>query len=438
MTASVDRSATAGPTSTASARATIGHVGWSTVGTLGARFGGAAAGVVAAHLLGPAGRGQYAVLVAVATVLAAIATGGLQFWVVRQVADPASTAPVRAVIARHVTVVVTLGVVGAVAAAPALVALDLATAPEVLAAGGLVTATATSLIVLGILNGRRQMRRIALATSAGAGGYLGLLATLGALDVAGPATVTAAAAAGQLCIAALCLAVYHRLPRPEVSDVRLAHRAGVRFGWPAALGEIMVMASLRADIVLVAALLGREDAGHYAVALALAELMWVIPDGAAQVVLPMAASGEPPRATSRLIGLALLAQLVAGVALVVAAPFAVDLLFGDAFEPAARPMLLLVIASFGLGTWKLLAADVVGRGDARARGASTVVGLVLMVAADLVLIPRLGLRGAALGAGIGYWAAAAVVALAWRAARREAAGPPVAATVPLPPTVPPS
>jgi O-antigen/teichoic acid export membrane protein len=396
------------------ARALAGHLGWSTVGTLGSRLGGAIAGVVAAQLLGPAGRGQYAVLVAVASMAAAVATAGLQFWVVREVADPRSDAPVRAVIRRHL--VRSGAIVAGVAGIGSVIAprLGAASAGEALATGSLVLATSTALVLLAVMNGERDMRAIALATITGAVVYLGALGAQAVAERSSAASVTLAATCGQLAVIALCLRSYGGLPRPTSPEAALRHRAALRFGWPAALGEIMVMASLRADILLVAALLGRAEAGYYAVAIALTELMWIVPDGASQVVFPMASAREPGAATGRLIRRALGVQVLAGLAIIGAGPVAIDLLFGSEFEPATGPLPLLVVAAFGLGTWKLVAADVVGRGDTRARGASTVVGLVAMLAADAVLIPALGLPGAALGAAAGYWSAAGIVLWSWR------------------------
>ena len=52
---------------------------------------------------------------------------------------------------------------------------------------------------------------------------------------------------------------------------------------------------LRVDILIVAAFLPLRDVGLYAVATALAEVLWIVPDGVAQVVLPTTARNPTER-----------------------------------------------------------------------------------------------------------------------------------------------
>jgi O-antigen/teichoic acid export membrane protein len=74
---------------------------------------------------------------------------------------------------------------------------------------------------------------------------------------------------------------------------------------------------------------------------------------------------------------------------------------------------LLAVAAVAGGAWKMLAADLSARDSTHDRLVSAVVGTVVMVAADLALIPTFGIRGAAAGAALGYLAAAGVVLRAW-------------------------
>src|SRR5207253_961215 len=79
----------------------------------------------------------------------------------------------------------------------------------------------------------------------------------------------------------------------------------------------------------------------------------------------------------------------------------------------------LVLAAVLLGAAKLLIADLVARGKNGDRAVAALLGLVVMVAADLALIPAFGIVGAALGSVLGYGASAIYAARAWRAATGE-------------------
>jgi O-antigen/teichoic acid export membrane protein len=67
-------------------RSLIRDIAVSGVGTVIFRLVGAAGGVLAAHLLGPEGKGVAALLVLAGTVIGTLGTGGLQIWASRQVA----------------------------------------------------------------------------------------------------------------------------------------------------------------------------------------------------------------------------------------------------------------------------------------------------------------------------------------------------------------
>src|SRR5204863_5037400 len=125
-----------------------------------------------------------------------------------------------------------------------------------------------------------------------------------------------------------------------------------------------------------------------------------------------------PRA---LLALTIGVTIIAGGVLVAIARPLIDLLFGAAFGPAAAAVAPLVLAATAIGVWKVLAADVVARGDSGSRATSALAGLVAMVAVDVVAIPGLGIRGAAIGAAVGYSTSALMMLSRWRAHTKELA-----------------
>ena len=398
-------------------------LGFSTGGTAAARCLGAVGGVLVARLLGPAGRGEVAVLVVVAAAIAMLATGGLQFWAVREVARSRRVHAVRAVLTRHALVVVVLVPAACLVLTPALAVLVDADAAAMAATAALAVSAALNLMVLAVPTGARAMGVVATATAAAGVLYVAGAAILLATDHASVTLVLIATTLANVVSIAVALVAIRRMRGGDGagSTRRGAHREALAFGIPGGLAELVLLAMLRIDVVLVAAFLPLQDVGLYVVAVALTEVLWVLPDGVAQVVLPTAARVPNTDRTRRLLRLVLGVTALAGVVLSLVARPVIDVVFGAAFGDAATAVPLLAVASIAGGAWKILAADVVAFGRTTPRLTSAIAGLVIMVAVDLVAVPTLGIVGAALGSAAGYAAAAACMARSWATEERAVA-----------------
>jgi len=392
----------------------------SSSGAAGARLTGAVGGVLAARLLGPTGRGQLAVLVFLATAASMAAAAGIQFWVAREVAIRHGVGAVLRVVNRHLVVIGLLVPLLGLAATTGIEGLSSAGPAAVVATVAVAVTSAASLVLLALPNGLRAMGVVAVGTIASGVVYVVgtalLLAAGGGSRERALTLVLVAAVVGN--VATCGIAALWARRAPHGTDPDRAHpytyRAALRFGWAGGAGELVLLAMLRADVLLVAAFLPLRDVGLYAVATALAEVLWIVPDGVAQVVLPTTARRPDLARTRRLLKAATGVTAAAGLVLVVIARPLVDAVFGRAFADATQAVPLLVVASLGGGVWKIVGAEVVARGTTRPRLTSACAGFVVMVLVDLVAIPTLGIAGAALGSACGYAIAAVVVARAWK------------------------
>jgi len=388
-----------------------GHLTRSTLGTIGFRLSGGLGGVLSARLLGPSQRGQYAVLVVIATAVGLLGTAGLQFWVALQVARPEGDA-VEPVIGRQLRVA-TLGLVPFFLCSLAVAgAFGLASPVEVSAAALLAFATTWSMLELAVPNGLLRMGAVALITTASGATFLVWMGIGLAFGFSSAAYAVGGAAVANLVMVPLARRHRRSLPRRDQHlPVAGLHRRAVRVGLPAGAGELLTLATFRLDLVLVAALLTRSQAGVYAVALALSELLWVIPDGVAQVLVPHVARQPDGKDTVRLVVVAGIAMAAGGAVMVAFSGPIITTVFGARYGGAAKALPALAFAALAMGIWKMVGADVVARGNARARASSALLGLTSMVALDVVLIPRWGITGAGVGAAIAYGLAAAHVCL---------------------------
>lgn len=383
---------------------------------------GALGGVLIARALGPADRGLVAVAVLVGSVAGSLASGGVQFWIARTVARRGGIDAARPVVISHLVGTAAVGVV-------AVASMSLLSAPAVwLATTAVAVAWAAAAVLIAVPNGLRRVGVAAAAQISGAAVYLVVVTLLWWSELDTPVTVVLAVAISQVAVASVSASSAWRslLLGPRRSGWGF-HGRVVRETWPAAVSEVLALAAARVDVVIVAVLLDRADMGIYAVALSIAEMPVQVANAAALVALPWIGADDR-RSIAAMHRRLLAGSVVVGAALAAAAPIAVPVVFGRSYAESGSLAPVLVVGAVVLGSWKLLVTDLSARGQNSTRAISSLVGLVVMASADLVLVPALGLVGAALGSVIGCAASWIVVVQRWRRVSGQGVGALVAIT----------
>ena len=227
------------------------------------------------------------------------------------------------------------------------------------------------------------------------------------------ATVTTfllAAAVGKLGVA--CWPI--RSSTTEASGSGDSYVEALRFGLPAMFGGIVTLAMYRLDVAYVALWSSTADAGLYSVALAVAEILWILPNAAAQLVIPRAARSTPAEDTAAVCRVLSVSMSVMAIGVSVSSPVLIPLAFGSEFRGAWMALPALSVGAIAIGIWKVLAFDLLARGDAKTRLWSGAVGIVAMATLDVALIPRHGIVGASIGSCVASALAMAVTVRVWR------------------------
>ena len=178
--------------------------------------------------------------------------------------------------------------------------------------------------------------------------------------------------------------------------------------------QVVNLIGYRVELFLLEYYDGVAAVGVYSIAMQAAEALWLIPAAIATAITGPVVH-EPEREASARVAKSALRALVytAGAALVVAiaAPFLIPLLFGDAFDGAARPLLFLLPGVVAYGTVTVLVVYIsVRRGRPRLALTVSIAAMVVTAAASIPLIAAYGKSGAAAASAIGYLVGAA---LAW-------------------------
>lgn len=194
--------------------------------------------------------------------------------------------------------------------------------------------------------------------------------------------------------------------RPRFDRTYIARSA--RFGAKGEAGNLIAYLGYRLDLVVVTAILGFTAAGNYAVAFTAVELLWVFPSALSIVLFPGVAAAEAAgversvETTAQLARLMTLILVSCGVVGAAIAPAVISFVFSGRYQAAIVPLEILIPGVVLYGVQTVLTSDLSGRGHPGVVSAVTGVGVVLMVGLAVLLIPFIGLSGAAIASSISY------------------------------------
>ena len=387
---------------------TVGAIGGRAVGVFGASALALAIGfvtsVVTARVLGPDGQGLLVTLRTDASVVMSVLAIGAPAAVYYY--SSLSGERVRAELVGFTLLhAALLGVV-----ALAIVALAGGAIAEAQDAGGeedlyllavlIVPATYLEYSHLNILRGERRFNRANVLLVAGR--IAGLVAT-GVLVVALDLGVEGALVAVLLISG---VQVAGGLPILLARGLKLSRSAiakSLSYGARAQVGQLLRMASQRFDVLLLTFVTSSSIVAFYAVAQVVAELVLLVPAAIGWILSPyVTAGGASPELTQRLLRINGTLTLIATGVIAAVGPLLVGFGYGEAFEPAIVPFLILLPGIWGFACGELVSFVLAARG--RPGTASWLAGYqaVATIGLDLIFIPLWELEGAAVASAIGY------------------------------------
>jgi O-antigen/teichoic acid export membrane protein len=177
-----------------------------------------------------------------------------------------------------------------------------------------------------------------------------------------------------------------------------------RFAFPAYFCSILGYLNYRIDQFIVAALLAPEQLGFYVIAIDLAERLWILTGAVANALLPHLTNTRErdltlPAVLSRHV------LLWTGMACLLVFAFAdilVRNLYSTEFSEVVAPLRWILPGIFTFVLGKILMAELVARKKMYAILRLMVVGTTVNIVGNLVMVPRMGIAGAALASSISY------------------------------------
>ncbi len=363
--------------------------------------------IVVARVLGPQGRGLFA--------LATTVTGiGIQFGLLGlHSANTYFVARDRNVLSSLFGNSVLVGfVIGTViVGVSSLVCLF---APELMPISGTLLVLALLAIPFGIV---QQLLQAILIGIQQIGDYnkADLVKAVSAITLIAMVVLCGWASPAAICSAVLCgtllgLGVTARLlckylpVRPVLSSCLF--KSSFRYGFKVYLSCLFMYFVLRLDLIMVDRLLDAKQAGFYSIAVALADQLYLLPTVAATVLFPKltsidSAAARLAVAKKSAAGVALIMVGLTSIAAILATPL-VQLLFGDEFLPCVPALIWLLPGLIMLSVNSILMNYFASNGLPLAAIVSPLCALVVNIWLNALLIPEFGIVGAAFASTVAY------------------------------------
>lgn len=379
-----------------------------------------------AKLLGPAGKGDYYLLVLVPTTMMVL----IQFGLARALGFYTARGQTKGIVARALVLAAVISAAAfliAVAALPALretilrsvepaqIVLGLCVIPLLL------TATFATAIVVG----RQAVRWYATVNIAQALSTTFLLAILvGALGLGVNGAITTFLLGSLLAMVGLVLGA-KRVSATVPHAGSATYRQLIRYGLPLYPGSVTTFFHSRIDVFLLAGLLAEASAplGWYSMAVSAAEMVFFLSDAVSTVYFPHVAASSRNESDRQVVMVSRVTLSLSVIGALLVAPFATVMIavLLPAFGPALPALYVLLPGVVSLGVAKVVTDYISGLGKTGMTSAVYVVAFVVNVAMNLVLIPRFGIVGASASSLVSYTTAALLATVI--AARLAGASP---------------
>jgi len=203
----------------------------------------------------------------------------------------------------------------------------------------------------------------------------------------------------------LTLCILIRYTSPTFRGFRLIFRPSLAYGIKSYIANLTSFFNYRLDTFLVNFYLGRESLGQYTTGVSVAEFLWYLPNAISSVLFPKVSSLQEKTAhliTAQACRITLSTMFPLALIFGVIGSFLIPVIFGEAFRPSVTPFLWLLPGIVALTISKVIAANLSGIGKPQYSTYISTSAIFATLVFDILLIPRMGIAGAAIASSIAY------------------------------------
>ena len=199
-------------------------------------------------------------------------------------------------------------------------------------------------------------------------------------------------------------ATEHAKPAVSQTDWKLFKRS-VTYGLKSQAGNVLQMFNYRFDMFVVNYFIGVANVGIYSVAAAIGDTLWHVPTAVGNVLFPMV-SGDSKRYDAAYVCAVcrqtLILCVIGALGLLACGWALIPMVFGEAFRGAVIPLMVRLPGTVAVAVHKVLIFALMGSGHPQYMSYTGAITLVFTILFDVLLIPPLGIMGAALASTMAY------------------------------------
>jgi len=179
----------------------------------------------------------------------------------------------------------------------------------------------------------------------------------------------------------------------------------LRYGIKSYIACLLFYFINRFDQILVNYFVGIAQAGIYSVAVQCAEFLLILPVSIGAILFQRVSSSREDKGelTAKVSRHTIFVLLIICMLTAVFSHYIIKILFGARFLPSVIPFLILIPGIFFLSLESIYMNDLAGRGLPPVTYITPAIGLIINIALNLILIPRVGVAGASIAASITYF-----------------------------------
>jgi O-antigen/teichoic acid export membrane protein len=177
------------------------------------------------------------------------------------------------------------------------------------------------------------------------------------------------------------------------------------FGLKSQTGLLLSFFDRRLDVFFINLFLNPTQVGIYSIAVAIAELPWYIPNALATVLFPEVSGMQKKEAylfIARVCRNTLMVICLVLIILFFLGGFIIRFLFGPQFSQSLIPLHYLLPGIIFLSINKILCSGFSGIGHPEYGTYTTFLSAIATIILDLILIPKIGIKGASIASSVAY------------------------------------
>lgn len=183
----------------------------------------------------------------------------------------------------------------------------------------------------------------------------------------------------------------------------------VRYGIKIMAANLLMFLTYRADIILIGFFLSQTAVGWYYVSVLVAEKLLLLTQATGTILFPAASSSIEQSKKAPLLSRVNLFFVIIGAIIIAATSFwIIPLLFSIEYSNSVMPLIILLPGIAALSVSKILSADFGARGKPQYSMYVSIINFCLNITLNIIFIPELGIKGAAISSSISYSIAAAI------------------------------